>query len=338
MQSLRPSAAIYGCAGERLTAEEKQFFARANPFGFILFARNCVSPEQVKALTQEMRDITGREQLAILIDQEGGRVARLRPPHWRSTPAAAELAKLAAHDREAAKRAVYLNARLIAEELRTLGITVDCAPLADIPVEGSHEIIGDRAYGADASQVASLAAEMARGLVDGGVLPVLKHIPGHGRATVDSHEALPIVTDALATLEASDFKPFHALRGLPFGMTAHIIYHALDENLPATLSKKVIRYIREEIGFDGMLMSDDLSMKALQGELSSLAKASLDAGCDLVLHCNGNMQEMTQVADGVSSLNDESLRRANAAWAQHKTSSLLASAEAELSALLARAA
>lgn len=333
-------AAIFGCAGERLTAEEKKFFREQDPFGYILFARNCIAPEQVRALTQEMREISGHRHLAILIDQEGGRVARLKPPHWRNTPAASILASLADRNLEKAKRAIYLNARLIANELASLGITVDCAPLADVPAAGSHTIIGDRAYGTEPQRVAALARVMAQGLLDGSVLPVLKHIPGHGRACVDSHEALPVVTTDRKTLEQTDFVPFQQLCDLPFGMTAHILYTALDPDKVATLSPIVIRYIREKIGFDGMLMSDDLSMKALDGDLTALAGESLRAGCDLVLHCNGDIREMQAVAEGAGKLSADAQTRAARAWQLYQplTEFDAASAESEIASMMTAAA
>lgn len=304
------SAAIYGLEGSTLTEAERLFFREANPYGFILFKRNCDNPQQLRALTNSLRDLMGRE-LPILIDQEGGRVARLQKPHWRHPPAAALLASL----NQNAVRATYLNARLIAAQLTDMGITVNCAPLADIPIPGSHDIIGDRAYGTEPVQVVSLARQMARGLLDGGVLPVLKHIPGHGRARVDSHEALPVVDAPLEALERSDFIPFRELRDIPLGMTAHIIYTALDAERVATTSPIVIDYIRQTIGFDGLLMSDDLSMKALTGSYCEKAEATLKAGCDLVLHCNGKMEEMVEVAKGTSAMTPQALRRAETAWA-----------------------
>ncbi len=306
------SAAIYGLEGLVLTEGERAFFRDANPYGYILFKRNCDTPKQLRALTDSLRELSGRNDLPILIDQEGGRVARLQAPHWRKPPAAAVLAALGKH----AAHAVYLNARLIAAELTQMGITVDCAPLADIPVPGSHDIIGDRAYGTDAKQVVALAREMSRGLLDGGVLPVLKHIPGHGRARVDSHEALPVVDAQLPELEMTDFVPFRELRDIPLGMTAHIIYTSLDKDRVATTSPVVIEYIRNKIGFDGLLMSDDLSMKALAGSYKEKAEATLAAGCDLVLHCNGKMEEMTEVAKGAAVMSAKAKKRAEMAQAK----------------------
>lgn len=306
-----PAAAIFGVEGVRLKPEEREFFASAQPWGFILFQRNCESPEQIKALIKDLEDAVGRAPLPILIDQEGGRVARLKPPHWPSFPAAWDMAEAAsAGDAEAAKQAIYANGRMIGACLHSLGITVDCAPVADLRIEGAHDIIGNRAYGRTPEQVAMLAQEMANGLLDAGVLPVVKHIPGHGRALADSHEDLPIVETPLEELEATDFAPFKALKDIPLGMTAHITFHALDAELPVTLSPKAIRYIREVIGFDGMLMSDDLSMKALKGDFTALTQQTLAAGCDLVLHCNGKMEEMTAIAKGLRPLDAKGLRRA----------------------------
>lgn len=308
------SAAIFGCAGEKLTVDEKAFFKDINPYGYILFARNCHSPEQVRSLTDSLRELSGNDQLPILIDQEGGRVARLKEPHWWTPPAAGLLATL--NDDEGSARAIYLVGKLIASQLAELGITVNCAPLADIPVEGSHEIIGDRAYGDEPEKVTRLARAMAEGLHAGGVISVLKHIPGHGRALVDSHHDLPVVKESMAVLESTDFVPFKNLSDLPMGMTAHIVYKALDEEHVATMSPRVIDYIRNIIGFDGLLMSDDLSMKALTGDFSVRAKLTLDAGCDLVLHCNGDMVEMQQIAQGLEVMTAKAVARDQAAWEQ----------------------
>lgn len=308
---------IFGCSGHRLTEEERALFRAHRPVGLIVFARNCDTPEQLRALTAEFREAVGHPDALVLIDQEGGRVARLRPPHWRQTPAAGLFARMAAGDAAQAEDAVYWNARLIAEELRQCGITVDCAPLADIPVSGAHDIIGDRAYGDEPGQVVRLARKMADGLTDGGVWPVLKHIPGHGRARDDSHEKLPVVDASLESLRASDFVPFRELADIPFGMTAHILYTALDAEKPATLSPAVIRLIREELGFTGLLMSDDLSMKALSGDMGELARGVLAAGCDLVLHCTGKMDEMERIA-AATPAGDERFQRRMAALFAHK--------------------
>lgn len=307
------SAAILGMAGTRLTAEEKKFFSEVKPYGYILFARNCETPEQIKQLILELKEISGRDVLPILIDQEGGRVARLKPPHFPTFPPAGAFAELALRYMDAAKKAAYLNARLIAYELYNLGITVNCGPLADIPVEGAHDIIGDRAFGKYAEQVSQLANSFAEGLADGGVVSVLKHIPGHGRAFADSHLELPIVHASLEELRLTDFVPFKALSHLPMGMTAHVLYTAIDKEKMATVSPTAIRMIRDEIGFDGLLMSDDLSMKAMEGDFTKRAEDVLAAGCDVVLHCNGDMAEMRAVAKGISELSGKSLERAEKA-------------------------
>lgn len=336
----RPRAVIYGMAGEALTEEERRFFAAADPFGFILFSRNCGSPDQVRALIAALRSVTGRERIPVLIDQEGGRVARLRPPRWRAAPPAGAFAARARPDREAAERAVYYNARLIAAEAADLGIAIDCAPVADIRCEGAHDIIGDRAYGTAPEEVAALARRMAQGLLDGGVLPVVKHIPGHGRALVDSHEALPTVNVPRETLEATDFLPFRELSDMPAAMTAHILYTALDPLRVATLSPAVISLIREDIGFGGLLLSDDLSMKALKGDLGALARGALGAGCDIALHCNGNMAEMRAIAQDAPEMTDDGMERARRAFAMLREPEPLdmALAEREVASFLERAA
>jgi beta-N-acetylhexosaminidase len=299
---------ICGVSGTALTAPAREFLQAEQPYGVILFARNIVDPAQLRALITDIKSCLIHPFTSILIDQEGGRVARMKPSHWRAYPPALTLARQADP-----ARAVYINARLMAEELRSVGITTDCAPLADVLAPECHAIIGDRAFGDKAEIVAHLARAQTDGLRDGGILPVLKHIPGHGRATLDSHEALPVVSAPLAELEASDFIPFRALADLPLGMTAHIVYTALDADRVATLSTTVIAFIRQSIGFDGLLMSDDLSMKALTGSFESRAEQTLAAGCDLVLHCNGEMAEMRAIASASAPLQGEALRRAERA-------------------------
>jgi beta-N-acetylhexosaminidase len=290
----RPLAIVLGCAGERLTADERRLFADADPLGFVLFRRNCVSPDQVRGLVAEFRAAVGREDAPVLIDQEGGRVARLRPPHWRAYPAPAEIGALSD---PAALEAARLAARLIAEELAALGITVDAAPVLDLPVSGADPVIGDRAWGTEPARVAALGRAVCDGLLAGGVLPIVKHIPGHGRARVDSHRDLPRVEAARAVLAQTDFAPFRALADMPWGMTAHIVYTAIDGTAPATLSRPVIEsVVRGEIGFDGVLVSDDVSMGALAGSYAERTRRAIDAGCDLVLHCNGDMAEMAEIA------------------------------------------
>ncbi len=314
-KSVSLAAAIYGFEGTVLTEAEKHFFAEQNPYGYILFARNCESPDQLKRLVASLYKLNKRSVLPILIDQEGGRVARLKPPHWPAYPPAKIFADVACHDMEKAKQAVYLNARLIAADLSALGITVNCAPLADLPVAGAHNIIGDRAFGCEIPQVVTLARAQAEGLMDGGVVPVLKHIPGHGRAFADSHEELPIVRESLEVLRKTDFEPFKQLADLPMGMTAHVLYTAIDDKHLATVSPKAISLIREYIGFGGLLMSDDLSMKAMEGDFTKRAQDVLAAGCDVVLHCNGKMKEMQAIAKGMKPLSGKSLERAEKAMA-----------------------
>lgn len=309
------SAAIYGCSGHRLTAEERAFYAEAKPWGFILFRRNVDSPDQVRALVSELRDSIGRDDAPVLIDQEGGRVQRLGPPHWPKYPPGSAYLK-AVNDPMAARELVRLGARLIAQDLRELGITVDCVPVLDVPVPGAHDIIGDRAYAQDPATVAQLGRAAAEGLLAGGVLPIIKHIPGHGRAFADSHHDLPVVEEDLATLDAWDFLPFKALSDMPMAMTAHVVFTAVDPKRPATTSKKGVRLMREHLGFAGLILSDDLSMKALSGSLTERAEQSLKAGCDVVLHCNGDLGEMRQVAEGTGKLKGEARRRAEAALAR----------------------
>lgn len=306
------SAAIYGCSGHKLTAEERAFFAEVRPWGFILFRRNVDSPDQVKALVAELRDSIGRDDAPVLIDQEGGRVQRLGPPHWSKYPPGAAYLQ-ATGNAAAARELVRLGARLIAHDLRELGITVDCVPVLDVPVPGAHDIIGDRAYAQDPATVAQLGRAAAEGLLAGGVLPIIKHIPGHGRAFSDSHHDLPVVETDLAMLDAWDFAPFKALSDMPMAMTAHVVFTAVDAKRPATTSKKGIRLMREHLGFSGLIMSDDLSMKALSGTLTERAEQSLKAGCDVILHCNGDLGEMRQAAEGTGRLKGEAKRRAEAA-------------------------
>ncbi|MBI1778893.1 MAG: beta-N-acetylhexosaminidase [Proteobacteria bacterium] len=303
-----PTAVVFGVAGVTLAAEERRFLRDADPLGFILMQRNCRDPQQVRALVLELRATVGRA-VPVLIDQEGGRVARMKPPHWRAAPAAARFGELAQRDRAAGLEACRLNARLLAAELAPLGVSVNCLPVLDLSLPETHKAIGDRAYAADPMLVAALGRAAADGLIEGGVLPVIKHMPGHGRATVDSHHDLPVVTTAAAVLEATDFAAFRANADLPWGMTAHVVYKAIDA-LPATVSPTAIsRVIRGSIGFGGFLISDDLGMKALPGGFADRAQAALAAGCDAVLHCSGDMGEMAEVMAGVRRLTDESGRR-----------------------------
>lgn len=303
--------AIYGCATTVLGAEEETFFREQRPWGFIVFARNIESPDQVRALTRSLRESVDDPGAPILIDQEGGRVARMKPPHWRERPAAARFGEVYARDAEAAREAAYLNARLIAHDLCGVGINVDCLPLLDVPVDGADAIIGDRSFSRDPATIIDLGRAVIEGLMEGGVLPVMKHIPGHGRATADSHLALPRVATGPEELSATDFVTFRSLNQCPMAMTAHVVYDAIDPQRPATTSPKLIRdVIRGEIGFDGLLMSDDVSMNALSGPISVRTKAALFAGCDVVLHCNGKMEEMREVAEEAKPLEGPALKRA----------------------------
>lgn len=330
---------IFGCEGPALTAWETGFFRETKPIGLILFRRNCESSDQIRALCAKMRDVVDDPDLPILIDQEGGRVARLTPPEWRASPPAAPFGALYEQDREAAREAVRLNALLLADELTALGINVDCVPVLDVPVPGSHDIVGDRAFSADPAIVADLGQVMAEAMLEGGVQPVIKHIPGHGRAGADSHLALPQVDAAHSTLSASDFLPFRACRNMPWGMTAHILYTDIDPDRPATLSETVVGgVIRGEIGFDGVLMTDDLSMAALTGNYGDRTRASLAAGCDVALHCNGHPEQMAAIAEGagdVSEATGKRLARARGAAARHPAPLDRDWAEARIGALLA---
>ena len=301
-------------AGPTLSDAERAFFKRTRPVGYILFARNIENPAQVIALVNDLHALDSTYDPLVLIDQEGGRVQRLKPPHWRHAPTMAEFGALYSRNPSKAATALRLDMQLIGEELRTLGIDVDCAPVMDVPVAGAHDVIGDRAFSRDPALVSALAPAACEGLIDAGVVPVIKHIPGHGRAASDSHKELPVVSDTLEMLRASDFAPFRALCGTPlqhscFAMTAHVVYQALDSRQPATNSKTVIAdIIRGEIGFRGLLMSDDLGMKALQGPFDARAAAALEAGCDVVLHCEGVMAEMEAVAKGTGPLGANGLR------------------------------
>ena len=309
------SAAIYGCSGRRLTAEEKAFFGDARPWGFIVFRRNVDDPDQLRALTAELREAVDDPHAPVLIDQEGGRVQRMGPPHWPKYPPADAFLK-ATDDPLAARDLVRLGARLMAHDLRGVGITVDCLPVLDVPVPGAHDIIGDRAYAADPATVAQLGRAAAEGLLAGGVLPVIKHMPGHGRAFADSHHDLPVVHADLAHLDAWDFAPFRALSDMPLAMTAHVVFDAIDPKHPATTSRKALKLMRRDLGFGGLILTDDLSMKALSGSLAGRAEAALKAGCDVVLHCNGDLAEMRAVAEGVGKLKGKAARRAEAALAR----------------------
>jgi len=299
-------AMITGLAGLTLSEPERSFLAQTRPLGIILFARNLNAHAQIKKLIKEARSAIGSEDVLVLIDQEGGRVQRLKPPLGRTLPPASCYAAQYADDAMASCESAYLTARLLADDLTELGINTNCAPVLDIPLPGSHDIIGDRAYGTNAKQVIALGRAVAQGFIHGSVLPVIKHIPGHGRARADSHFSLPVVDTTVSELEKTDFVPFEALHDIPAAMTAHILYSDIDPDTPASTSPQVIGdIIRQKIGFSGLLMSDDLSMKALEGSMRERAGKVIAAGCDVALHCNGNLGEMQQAAQGVPQISEE---------------------------------
>jgi beta-N-acetylhexosaminidase len=311
---LTPSAIICGFRGQSLSSWEESFFSELNPWGYILFQRNCRTPTQIRRLTDSLRELSGRSDLPILIDQEGGRVQRLRPPRWREANAAADFESLYEQSKLTAREALFLNNQLIAHDLVVLGITVNCTPVLDLPIKGSHDIVGDRAYSNDPAIIADLGRVVCDAHLAMGVLPVLKHIPGHGRALADSHLALPRVSAPVGDLEQTDFAPFRALNDMPLAMTAHVVFQEIDSLEPATTSKLLIdQIIRASIGFQGLLMSDDLSMRALSGTLGARTERCYDAGCDMVLHCNGKRAEMLAVAEAARPLAGDSAARAIAA-------------------------
>ena len=305
-----PRAVLFGCAGAVLTADERAFFRDADPLGFILFARNVATPDQARRLVDDLRSCVARGDAPVLIDQEGGRVARLKPPHWGKAPPARAFGALYERDPEAGLEAAALNARLLAVDVASIGADVDCLPVLDLGLPQTHAAIGDRAFAARPEAVAALGRAVADGLLAEGVLPVVKHMPGHGRATVDSHLALPRVAAPLEVLERADFVPFQLLADLPWGMTAHLLFEAIDPATPITISAGALQdVIRGHIGFDGLLLSDDLSMQALGGTLGERAARSIAAGCDVALHCNGRMDEMKQVASQTGPLTDRGWQR-----------------------------
>jgi beta-N-acetylhexosaminidase len=306
-------AMILGSSGSTLTADEIALYRDERPWGFILFTRNCLEPSQISDLVAAMRDAVGRPDAPVLIDQEGGRVQRIRPPMIERYPSAAALGELYRRDRDQGLRAAWLMSRLHAFDLIKFGINVDCLPVLDVPIEGASNVIGDRAYGFDPKIVSDMGRAAAEGLKSGGVLPVMKHIPGHGRGMADSHHELPVVAASRAELEAHDFLPFIALKDELMAMSAHIVFTAIDPDEPATISRKVIEeIIRGHIGFDGLLMSDDTSMNALKGTIGERATRIVGGGCDIVLHCNGVMEEMKAVVKEAIPLAGEALRRAEA--------------------------
>lgn len=328
-------AAIFGCAGQTLTAAERDFFRDYDPLGFIIFARNVETPEQLTRLTADLRDAVGRDA-PILVDQEGGRVQRLRSPYWREWDAPLDtVAKAGAR----AVQAMSLRAMVIAAELRAVGIDANCAPVADIAGPDTHPFLRNRCYGQTAETVSPIARAVAEAHLAMGVLPVVKHMPGHGRSINDTHHDLPTVSTDRATLNATDFAPFRALADLPMAMTAHIVFSAYD-SLPATQSPRMIKVIREEIGFAGLLITDDLNMQALAGSLGQRTARSMAAGCDIALHCKGDMAEMLEVATAAGTMNSAARVRAAAALAQRRSAKSvdIAALEAEFSALLGESA
>jgi beta-N-acetylhexosaminidase len=333
-------AFITGVSGLELSAAEREFIRGMRPWGFILFKRNIETPDQVSSLVGELRSCLDEADAPVLIDQEGGRVARLGPPHWPVYPPGAAFGALYDLEPALGLKAARLSSRLIAADLINLGITVDCLPLADVPVAGADAVIGNRAYGTEPAKVAAIARAVTEGLEQGGVLPVLKHIPGHGRATADSHHQLPTVDTSRNELERTDFAAFRPLADLPMAMTAHVVFSALDPAQPATTSATIIRQvIRGEIGFQGLLMSDDVSMNALAGSIAERTRAIVNAGCDMVLHCNGKLDEMRDVARETPELASEALDRATRALASRKQPAPFdrQAARAELETLMDRA-
>jgi beta-N-acetylhexosaminidase len=309
-------ACIFGCSSAILSAGERAFFREMDPLGFILFARNCLDREQLRRLVEDLRDAVGRDA-PVLIDEEGGRVQRMKPPCWRDSPAPGTFGEIFRRDPAAALELATMNARLIAEDLYEVGIDVNCAPLLDLREINGHAVIGDRAFSPEPETVVLLAESWIKGLRAGGIVPVIKHLPGHGRTRVDSHHALPVVDAGLVDLDERDFSPFRALRNSLVGMTGHLLFSAIDPDQPATLSCKVIaEVIRERIGFKGLLLTDDLSMSALRGSIGERAELAIVAGCDVALHCNGELGEMREVAAKVPALFGEGLRRAEAMLAK----------------------
>lgn len=331
-------AVILGLSGPKLTAAERAFFRDANPWGIILFSRNVESPKQVKRLTSDIRDALGRNCL-IFVDQEGGRVQRLKAPHWRPYPAGSVFQSLYAQNPVWGRRAAYLSYRLIADDLRQVGITADCAPVLDLPQKNADPIISDRAFGVKPAQVIDIAHAVMAGLMNGGVAPVIKHIPGHGRAEVDSHKALPHIAASRQTLEETDFIPFRALSEAPMAMTAHAVYECNSRSAITVSKKSLTELIRAAIGFNGLVMSDDLDMKALKGGLTRKTERALTAGCDIALQCSGKLPDMVLVAKGAKILTGRSKNRALVAdyCAEHIDEFDRKSAKVELDGLLAKA-
>ena len=335
---METKAFISGCSGLELTAEERAFFADQRPWGFILFARNIDNPDQLRRLNDQLGEVVDAESPPILIDQEGGRVQRLRAPHWYDYPPASALGDLFRMDKDKGLRATWLLSRLHAFDLLPMGFNVDCLPVLDVPSPDGHDVIGNRAYGTDPTEVAALGQAACDGLKAGGVMPVIKHIPGHGRARGDSHLELPTVETDRQTLERVDFRPFATLANEPMAMTAHVVYESIDPDAPATTSPTMINdIIRSQLGFDNLLMSDDVSMEALSGDFAERTRAIFAAGCDIVLHCNGDMAQMQAVASASPTLSGKAAKRAEQAMsgAGETDSTDEASARAEFADLMA---
>ena len=319
---MNPKAVIFGCSGLELTADERAFFRDTDPLGFIVFARNIDSPDQARKLIDDLRACVARADAPVLVDQEGGRVARLKPPHWRKAPPGRVLGELYRRDPAKGLEAARLNSRLLAHDVASIGCDVDCLPVLDIAFPETHAVIGDRAYADTAEAVAAIGRAAAEGLMAEGVMAVIKHIPGHGRATVDSHDHLPHVGVSRATLEKTDFLPFKLLSDLPWAMTGHLLFEAIDPATPNTISAGALQdVIRSHIGFEGLLLSDDLNMQALGGSLGDRAGRAMAAGCDIALHCNGNLAEMKEVAGRTATMTAEAWRRfedGRAALSRHR--------------------
>lgn len=322
--------AIFGLGGPHLTADERAFFREADPAGYILFGRNCVDPQQLRALTDDLRSIHGRERLLVSIDQEGGRVARLRPPHWSPYPCGEAFAKLYDIAPASAIEAARASATAMGLELAAMGITVDYHPPLDLRVAGAHDVIGDRALGSDPMQVAAIGRAILEGLAAGGVAGCIKHMPGHGRSDVDTHKALPTVTASAEELEA-DIVPFRALSHAPIGMTGHLVFTAWDAENPATLSPTVIRdIIRGKIGFDGLLLTDDIDMEALGGSIPERAARAHAAGCDIILNCWAKMADMEGICNVLPAMSDATAARLDRALAGTRIAPAVAPEQAEL--------
>jgi beta-N-acetylhexosaminidase len=313
--SQNPLPVVFGCSRTALTPLERQFFKAVNPFGFILFKRNCEDPDQVRYLIRELRQAVGRDDVPILIDEEGGRVSRLQPPHWPKHPPAQVFGAMYEKDAEWGNEAMQLYARIVANELWQLGIQINCAPVLDLVIEGASSAIGDRAISRKPAVVAALARVWAETFLNNGVMPVIKHLPGHGRVEKDPHNLLPTITASMAELESEDFVPFDLLKDLPLGMNSHAVFAAIDPNLPASLSPSVYGIIRDKLGFDGLLLSDDINMKALVGKADDLSVRILDAGADIILHCNGDLAEMEAIAAVLEPTKPETWAR----WEHAKT-------------------